>query len=254
MSKRFLLLALGLSVVASAGSCGNENSNGTSAEPLVIFAAASLTDVFEELAVTFEAAHPEIDVQMSTAGSSALREQILEGAPADVFASANLATMAEVEAAGDVSGQPAVFARNRLQIAVPAGNPGDVNGLDDFAHPELLIGLCIEGVPCGDLARQVFVRAGLVPLIDTNEPDVRALLTKLEADELDAGVVYITDVMAAGDLVDGIEIPAQFNVEAAYPIAKLNASPRPNDADAFIALVLSDAGQEILARHGFSAP
>lgn len=221
---------------------------------VVVLAAASLGNAFTDIEVAFEAANPDADVRLNVSGSAALREQILEGAPADVFASANEANMSQLVGAGEVAGRPETFARNRLQIAVPAGNPGGVTGLDDLADEDLLIGLCAEAVPCGDFARQVLRNAAVTASIDTNEPDVRALLTKIAADELDAGIVYVTDVAAAPGLVEGIEIPAALNVEAAYPIAELARSSNPAAARAFIDFALSSEGQAILAGHGFAAP
>jgi len=227
----------------------------TGGEPqreLLVSAAASLTDAFADIEAAFEDANPGVDVMLNLAGSSALREQILEGAPADVFASANQSNMDRVVHAGEAA-DPRIFATNRLQIAVPAGNPARISGLDDFANGALLIGLCAEGVPCGDFGRRALDNAGVTPAIDTNEPDVRALLTKLSEGELDAGIVYVTDVRST-DGVEGIDLPTAVNVIAEYPIAVLTNAPNPVAAAAFVAFVLSDAGQAILADHGFSAP
>lgn len=226
---------------------------GSSSE-IRVSAAASLTDAFTEIAAAFETANPGTDVVLNFGGSSALREQILEGAPVDVFASANISTMESVTTADQVAGEPHVFARNLLEIAVPPGNPGGVNGLADFARPDLLIGLCLEGVPCGDFGRKALQNAGVVPSIDSNEPDVRALLTKIELGELDAGIVYVTDVASAAGGVEGVEIPASANVTATYPIAVLASAPRPEGAEAFVEFVLSDMGQAILSRYGFAPP
>jgi molybdate transport system substrate-binding protein len=237
---------VGLTIVV--GACGRSSSE------VRVSAAASLTDAFTEIASTFEAAHPGTDVVLNFAGSSALREQIIEGAPVDVFASANMSNMEKVAAAGDVAGDPRVFARNLLEIAVPPGNPGDVAGLADFARTDLLIGMCAEGVPCGNFGREALDRAGVVPSIDSNEPDVRALLTKIELGELDAGIVYVTDVASAHGRVEGIEIPESENVIATYPIAAVASAPNPGGAGAFVEFVLSDAGRKILADYGFEAP
>ena len=186
-----------------------------------MFAAASLTDAFEEVGTAFEAANPGRTVEFNFAASSALREQILAGAPADVFASANTSNMDQV-VEGGAAAEPETFVKNLLQIAVPAGNPAGVTGLADFANADLLIGLCAEEVPCGEFGREALANAGVTPSIDTNEPDVRSLLTKVEAGELDAGIVYVTDVLSAGDAVEGIDIPADDNVIATYPIAALD--------------------------------
>jgi molybdate transport system substrate-binding protein len=149
---------------------------------------------------------------------------------------------------------PEDFVTNQLQIAVPAGNEAGVAGLDDFANPDLLIGLCAEDVPCGEFGREALASAEVTPSVDTNEPDVRSLLTKVEAGDLDAGIVYVTDVLAAGDAVEGIDIPADENVIATYPIAALSDAANAEVADAFVAFVLSDEGQGILDSYGFDTP
>jgi molybdate transport system substrate-binding protein len=220
---------------------------------ITVFAAASLTDAFDEVGTAFEEANPDVDVEFNYGPSSGLREQILAGAPADVFASANTSNMEQVVEGGAAEG-PQDFVTNILQIVVPAGNEAGVRGLDDFANADLLIGLCAEDVPCGEFGREVLANAGVTASIDTNEADVRALLTKVEAGELDAGIVYVTDVIAAGDLVEGIDIPADDNVTATYPIASLTESGNAEVADAFVEFVLSDDGQEILTSFGFGSP
>jgi molybdate transport system substrate-binding protein len=220
---------------------------------LTVFAAASLTDAFEEVGSAFEAANPGVSVELSFAGSSALREQILAGAPADVFASANTSNMAQVVEAGAAT-DPAPFVANELQIAVPAGNPAGVTGLADFANGDLLIGLCAEEVPCGQFGREALANAGVTPAVDTNEPDVRSLLTKVESGDLDAGIVYRTDVLSAGDAVEGVDIPTDQNVIATYPIAALTDARNLEAAAAFVAFVLSDEGRQLLASYGFAAP
>ena len=240
------LLALGL----LAPACGGPAAGGT----LAVFAAASLTDTFEALAAAFEAGHPGVTVTLNFAASSALREQILAGAPADAFASASAGDMDRLAAAGALAGDPRVFARNRMVVAVPAGNPAGITGLENFADPELLIGLCAEEVPCGRYAREALASAGVTPAPDSLEPDVRALLTKVAAGELDAGIVYATDIPAAGGAVEAIALPGAPAVVAAYPIAAVAASSRKALASAFVDFVLSPQGQAILAAHGFEAP
>lgn len=237
---------MGLLVIVACG--GSERPVGE----ILVSAAASLTDAFAESEAAFEAANPEIDVLLNLGSSSSLREQILEGAPVDVFASANPSNMTQVIAAG-ATNQSTTFALNVLQIAVPAGNPAGIAGLADFATPELLIGLCAAGAPCGDFGRQALEAAGVIPSIDTEEPDARALLTKIEAGELDAGIVYATDVLSSS-AVDGIAIPEQFNVVAEYPIAVLTEAPNAGGAEAFVNFVLSEEGQAILRRYGFESP
>lgn len=229
---------------------------GSSAEPteVVVSAAASLGDAIAELERAFEAANPEFDVLVNSGGSSSLREQILAGAPADVFASADPANMAPVVDAGLTRRPPAVFARNRMAIAVPFPNPGGVIGLADLAREELLVGLCAPQVPCGRLAAEVLEAAGVVAVVDSEEPDVRALLTKIEAGELDAGIVYLTDAAAAGDAIEAISIPEPLNAATAYPIASLTGGSNPAGGDRFVDFVLSPAGQTILAGFGFGPP
>lgn len=272
-----LLVGLGL-VVAACGSSGSEttvavdNSTATTASPsptstpeattmtieaglegeVLVSAAASLTDAFAEVEAAFEAANPEVDVVLNLGSSPSLREQILEGAPADVFASANTSNMDQVVEAAEAV-DPEIFVLNLLQIAVPAGNPAGITGLEDFANEDLLIGLCAKEVPCGSFGRQALEKAGVTPAIDTNEPDVRALLTKVEAGELDAGIVYLTDVLSTDGAVEGVEIPEEFNVVAEYPIAALVNAPNPDTAAEFVEFVLSEEGQAILVSYGFSS-
>jgi molybdate transport system substrate-binding protein len=219
---------------------------------VLVSAAASLTDAFGEIEAAFEAANPEVDVSLNFASSSTLREQILEGAPVDVYASANTANMDLVIAAVGAE-KDATFVTNSLQIAVPEGNPGGIVGLEDFSNPDLLIGLCVASVPCGEFGREALRKAGVTPAVDTEEPDVRALLTKIESGELDAGITYVTDVQPSG-AIEGIEIPREFNVVAAYPIAVLANAPHPRQAEALLDFVLSAAGQEILQSYGFGSP
>jgi len=250
-------------VALALAACGPDDGSAASPPPaagddltgdVLVSAAASLTDVFGDVEEDFEDAHPRVDVILNLAGSSALREQLLDGAPADVFASADTDTMDQVVAAGATAGEPTAFATNRLQIAVPAGNPGGVTSLGDFDDDTLLLGLCAPDVPCGDFARQALDGVGVIPAIDTNEPDVRALLTKVEVDELDAGITYVTDVAASDGGAVGIDIPDEDNVVATYPIAIIADTPNPAAARAFVDFVLGADGQALLVDAGFSSP
>jgi len=251
------LLALGIAVavatVSGCGTSGGRTPDGLEREVLVS-AAASLADAFAEIETAFESAHPGVDVVVNLAASSALREQIVQGAPVDVFASADVATMDSVVAAGRAAGIPVVFAGNLPEIAVPAGNPGGVTGLADLGRTDLVVGLCAEQVPCGVLAREALRRAGVVPAVDTNEANVRALLTKIELGEIDAGIVYATDVLASRGTVNGIPIPGEPDLRTRYPLVVLTDAPHPQAAAAFVAFVLSERGQSILSGYGFSAP
>lgn len=241
-------------VLIGLAACGGEADEPAElAGQVLVSAAASLTDAFTEIKAAFEDLKPGVEVVYNFAGSSTLREQILEGAPVDVFASANIPNMDRVVEGDLVVGEPQIFTQNLLQIAVPAGNPAVITGLADFGREDLLIGLCAEGVPCGDFGREALQKAGVTPAIDTNEPDVRALLTKIEAGELDAGITYVTDLMSRSG-VDGVDIPQATNVVASYPIAVIAGAPNPAAARAFVDFVVSEGGQSILAGYGFTAP
>lgn len=255
--RRVRVLAVGLAMAigaCGAGDGGTDRDGDPGSRELVVSAAASLADAFTDVEDAFEATEPNVDVVVNTAGSSTLRDQIIEGAPVDVFASANTAIMGELLDAGRVAGAPRTFAMNRLVIAVPEGNPASIDGLEDFARDGLLIGLCAEQVPCGDFARQALGNAGVEPAVDTNEPNVRALLTKIEAGELDAAITYATDAASAPGTVDAIAIPPDVDIVAEYPIAILADAANPDDAEAFVAFVLSEQGRAILLDHGFAVP
>lgn len=219
---------------------------------VTVAAAASLAAAFGRIETDFESEHPGVDVVLDLAGSGALREQILAGAPLDVFASANMANMQVVVEAGAVLGQAETFASNRLVIAVPAGNPAGVTGLDDLARDDLLVGLCATSAPCGQLARQMLHLAGVEAAVDTEEPDVRALVTKVAAGELDVAIAYASDVVASEGSVEGIETGGDLAAE--YHIAVLSDAADPVAAEALVEHVLSPAGQEIMRDLGFEAP
>jgi molybdate transport system substrate-binding protein len=259
---RWLLGAAAVSLaVVTTAACGDDgDATGDTATPdaggpalhgsVTVFAAASLSDAFGEIAEDFADHNPGVTVELNLAGSSALREQILAGAPGDVFASADQPDMDEV-IEGRAADRSEVFARNSLEIAVPPGNPAGVDGLDDFADADLLIGLCAPEVPCGELGREALAAAGVTPEPDTEEPDVRSLLTKVVEGDLDAGIVYRSDVRAAGDGVEGIVIPSDVNAVAEYPIAVLTGSEDATAARAFVDHVLGDDGRAVLESWGF---
>lgn len=221
---------------------------------VTVDAAASLTDTFQAIADAFNKEHPNVKIVFNFGGSAGLASQIVQGAPVDVFAAASGATMKTVTDAALTDGDPTVFVTNTLEIAVPADNPGKVTGLTDFAKPELAIALCAVEVPCGAAAKTVFDAAGIVPSVDTYEQDVKSVLTKVEVDEVDAGLVYKTDVLAAGSKVKGIEFPEASTAVGKYPIALLGASTNKAAARAFIDYVLSPRSIRILHRAGFGAP
>ena len=221
---------------------------------VTVFAAASLTGTFDALKLAFESANPGVEVVYNYGGSSALAEQIVQGAPVDVFAAASTATMTTVTDASLTAADPVNFATNTLEIAVPVGNPGKVDGLDDFADKDLAIAVCAEEVPCGAASAKIFEATGITPSVDTYEQDVKSVLTKVELGEADAGLVYVTDVKAAGDKVEGVEFPEAADAVNDYPIASLADSSNPDAATAFVDFVLSDEGQSALSAAGFGTP
>lgn len=257
------LLGIGLAGCApgGAGAGSDGDGGGTSAASgaspvsgeITVLAAASLTEPFTTIGEQFEAAHPGVTVTFGFAGSSALAAQVTAGAPADVFASASRTTMDAVVQAGAVA-EPRVFATNSMQIAVPPSNPGAVTGLTSLADPRVKVALCQPQVPCGSTTQQVFTNAGVSVTPVTLEPDVKSVLSKVQLGEVDAGVVYTTDVLAAGDEVTGVEIPAAVNASTSYPVAALTRSANPRTAAAFVEYVLSPEGATVLAAAGFGPP
>lgn len=245
---------LGAVLVTIAGGCGVGGAGSSDGEvTITVFAAASLSDVMTELASAHEREEGARAVELSFGPSSGLREQILSGAPADLFAAARPRDMEILVDAGEVE-RSRVFARNGLQIAVSAGNPADISGLADFADPDPFIGLCAVQVPCGSYARQILADAGVEPSVDTEAADVRALLTQIRSGDLDAGLVYVTDVLAAGEAVEGVDIPAEVDAGVDYVIGTVTRSDDPEQARSFVRFVLSDEGRDILSSHGFGTP
>ncbi|WP_181408343.1 molybdate ABC transporter substrate-binding protein [Schumannella sp. 10F1B-5-1] len=251
------IAALALAACSSPGPTSSSAPSSTADElsgTVTVFAAASLTEVFGEAEKIFEKQHPGVDVVISYGGSSALAEQILSGAPADVFAAASPATMTTVVDGGGAEGEPTVFATNTLEIAVPRGNPAGIEGLADLADPQRTIALCAPEVPCGAAAATVFQSAGLTAAPDTLEQDVKGVLTKVRLGEADAGLVYRTDVLSAGGDVTGMPFDEAADAVNDYPIALLADAPSPEAGQAFVDWVLSDAGQKLLKKAGFGAP
>lgn len=248
-----LLAACGSGTPQSSGATttGSPAPGAAVSGSVVVFAAASLTDAFTEIGKNFEEANPGTTATFNFGASSALAQQILSGAPADVFAAASTATMGQATEGNAAAGQPTVFVRNRLQIAVPAGNPGRVSGLADFANKDLTIALCAEQVPCGAAAAKAFQAAGITPAPDTLEQDVRATLTKVQLGEVDAALVYRTDVIVAGNTVQGIDFPEAGQAINDYPIVTLAEAPNPAAAQRFVDYVLSPDGQRVLSAAGF---
>lgn len=254
---RALLPALaGCLVLTSLAACGSDDAAGDAAkkdETIRVFAAASLTETFTELGQKFEAAHPGTTVELNFGPSSGLAQQIGSGAPADVFASASPSNMETVVQAGEAE-DPRDFATNSMEIAVPADNPADIASLDDLTNKDVKVAVCQAQVPCGQVAAEVFTHAKITVKPATEEVDVKSVLTKVTLGEVDAGVVYATDVLAAGDKVRGIEIPDDVNATTNYPIAALTASEHAIVAAQFVELVLSAEGARVLEDAGFQRP
>lgn len=256
-----VVAALALAGCSSEGSAPSSSASGSgsaSAVPIsgtvTVLAAASLTETFDALAKQFEAQHPGVTVKLSYGGSDALAQQIVAGAPVDVFASASDATMKTVTDASLNADAPQLFATNVLEIAVPKGNPAQIVGIDDFADADKTIALCAETVPCGAAAQKVFTAVGISPSVDTYEQDVKSVLTKVELDEVDAGLVYQTDVKAAGDKVEGVDFAEAQQAVTDYPIALVKDAPNAAAGQSWIDFVLGATGQKALADAGFGAP
>lgn len=259
-------IAIAVGSLAACGSTGSASSGPrttstaappTSAAPvtgtLQVFGAASLTGAFDAAVPAVEAANPGLTVTYNFAGSNALVTQIMQGAPADVFASADQANMQKLVAAGLVQ-TPVTFARNRLEIAVAPGNPKHITGLADLARGGLTVVLEAVGVPAGDYARQVLAAQHISVTPSSLETDVKSALTKVSSGEADATVVYVTDVRAASSTVAGVTIPDGLQPQITYPIAVVKAARNPGAATAFVRSAVSGDVQKALEAAGFLAP
>ena len=216
-----------------------------------VFAAASLTAAFTDIAAAFETANPGAKVTLNFGGSPTLVTQIINGAPADVFAAADTANMDKLATAKLIRGTPAIFTRNRPMIVVPKGNPLRVKTLADLGNPEVFVALGAVGVPAGDYARQILARAGVTITPKSLEPSVSAIVSKAALKEIDAGIVYVTDVAIDDYRVDGIAIPDEQNLIASYPIATVASGRNAATAAAFVAYTQASAAQSILKKYKF---
>ena len=236
------------------------DASGTTVPPpaptgtITVFAAASLTAAFTDIGKAFHAANPSADVRFNFAASSTLVTQINQGAPADVFASADDANMKKLTDAGNNLGNPIEFATNKLQVIVPKSNPRNVTSVTDLAKSNVVTVTCDPSVPIGAYTQQVFQKANITVKPKSLEPDVKGIVSKVLAGEADAGVVYATDVLAAGSGAQGVVIPDEWNVIANYPISVVRETHDAYSAQVFMNYVLSSDGQSILAKYGFTAP
>jgi molybdate transport system substrate-binding protein len=253
MLRSRIRLAAAMAVAALAlAACGDGTTSGGSsgsANEIKVFAAASLTAAFTEVGQQYTSANGGTKVTFNFAGSQALATQIQQAAPADVFASADTTNMDKVK---DLVGTPQNFASNLLQIVVEKGNPKGVKTLDDLANPDLKVVLAAPDVPAGKYAAEALNTAKVTVKPVSEEDNVKAVMTKVSLGEADAGIVYVTDVTAGGDKVEGVDIPKDQNVTATYPIATVEAGK--DKAQAFMDLVLSDQGQQVLKQYGFLPP
>ncbi|WP_244185951.1 molybdate ABC transporter substrate-binding protein [Arthrobacter agilis] len=237
---------------APAGDAGGPD--GAADGSVTVFAAASLRASFTDLAARFEEAHPGADVRLNVAGSSDLVTQIIEGAPADVFAPADTASMDRVEAAGLLRGTAVDIATNTLRLAVPSDNPADIASLADAARPGVRTVVCAEQVPCGAAAARIEEAAGIDLDPVSEESSVTDVLGKVASGEADAGLVYATDIRAAGDTVLGIDVPEASDAVTTYPVAALADASDPATAQAFVDFVAGPDGRAVLGAAGFGAP
>lgn len=244
---------LGLALVTACGGEGASPTRPPAGRTVTVFAASSMRAAFATLATTFEASHPGVTVTVNLAGSATLAEQLLHGARADVLASANEASMDRVVAAGLASGPPRPYASNRLTIAVPPGNPAGISSLRDLSRPGLTLVICAPVVPCGAATVTVARAAGVALTPVSEEQAVTDVLAKVQAGEVDAGLVYRTDVLSAGATVIGIDFPESSLALTTSTIASLRDGPQAALGREFVDLVLSAEGQRVLAEAGFGA-
>ncbi len=239
---------------ADGAATGDATSHTLPSGRLTVLAAASLTDTFEELAGVLAEEYPDLEIVLSFGPSSGLLEQAMAGAPADVLATANTATMDDAVEGGIVSGEPVLFARNTLTLAVPEGNPAGVSSLDDLARDDLRIALCEPQVPCGAASEQLLAAAGITAAPDTLENDVRDVTGKIALGEVDAGLIYLTDAAIMPADIDTVDVAEADEVVNEYPVAVLSDATNVEAAHAFVEALTTGPGQRALAEAGFLPP
>lgn len=249
--RQVLALSAAALALASAGCSNAPSQSGTDAKTVTVFAAASMKPTFTILGKTFESSHPGVTVTFNFAGSQTLAEQITQGAPADAFASANDANMKTVTDAGLASGEAKLYATNQLAIAVPPDNPAKISAFADLAKPGLKLVVCAPAVPCGAATVKLEQATGVKLSPVSEEQAVTDVLSKVQAGEADAGLVYKTDVLSAGDTVKGIDFPESTKAINNNSIVALKNGPQAALGQQFVDLVLSADGQKVLADAGF---
>ncbi|MGZ4449358.1 MAG: molybdate ABC transporter substrate-binding protein [Nocardioides sp.] len=251
MKKSSATLAL-LGLLLPLAGCGGDDGGGSGKATITVLAASSLTGTFTELAHRFEADHPGVTVKLSFDSSATLAQQAADGAPGDVLATADTSTMDSARSALD--GTPQVFATNTMVLVTPADNPAGITGFPDIEQQGVSFVVCVPTAPCGKVAAALLDDNGVTAKPASQEVDVKSVLAKVTSDEADAGLVYRTDAQAAGDAVESFEVPRAHDELTTYPIAALQQSDHADLARAFVALVTSSAGQDVLDQAGFGAP
>ncbi|HEY8482027.1 MAG TPA: molybdate ABC transporter substrate-binding protein [Spirillospora sp.] len=259
MVARWAIGLVGLVLLAgTVTGCGDDDAGSAEKEKktttLTVFAAASLTETFTTLGKTFERANPGVEVRFNFGGSSTLAQQIVQGAPADVFASAGPGPMDTVTGAGLAADAPQIFVRNYLEIAVAPGNPHKISGLKDLEKPGIKVVVCAEQVPCGDAAKKALLAGGVSIDPVSLEKDVKSALNKVVLGEADAALVYRTDIKAAGGKVRGVDFPEKYDAINDYLITVLSKAPQRDLAWRFLQMVVSDQGWNVLLPAGFVKP
>jgi molybdate transport system substrate-binding protein len=242
--------AAALAFTACSSSGAGNTGPGTITGTVVVDAASSLTEAFGTLQQQFQKAHPGVHVIVNFGASSDLATQIQNGQPVDVFAAASTSTMAEVKSAV----HPASFATNKLEIATPPGNPAHITSVRDLARTGVKVAVCDPAVPCGAVAQTVFANAKVAVKPAADETDVKSVVAAVESGEVDAGLVYVSDVREAGAHVHGVPIPDTVNSTTTYQIAALKGAHNAAAARAFVRLVTSAAGRHVLTADGFGLP
>jgi molybdate transport system substrate-binding protein len=243
--------------------CGDDRASpptttATAAEDILagsstIVAAQSLAGAFGAIEKAFETEHPQVDLEISFDGSAKLAAALIQGAPADLFASADESNLEKVAAEGLTTGDPVVFAKNALQIVVAQGNPKGIKTLADLTEADVKLSLCGPAVPCGTYARQAFEKAGLATPPAGDQDSVKGIVAQVQLGEADAGIVYVTDVQAAED-VEAVDLAASAQVSAIYPASVLAGAKNPAVAQAFMEFLITTEAQDILVAYGFMLP
>ena len=254
LTRTAIVLAASALVVAGCGDDGDDGGSDSSEDggsTLTVLAASSLTDAFGELEKTYESDHSDVDVELSFDSSSTLAEQVVQGAPADVLATADEDTMQTVVDEDLTDGDPVGFAQNQLSLVTPADNPADIQTIADLDNPDVDFAVCVPDAPCGAATEKLLGIVGVTADPVTEEDNVRDTLGKVTEGEVDAGLVYVSDAQAAGDDVHVVEVPESDQVLNSDVIAVLSDAQDSEDAQAWVDLITSDEGQQVLQSYGF---